>query len=246
MRIFMIIVAVMVLAACGKEGKEQTIPAVEKVNPTKKEHVMIESSTQTDVAQVNIDKEGKETSADTNTVALTPVKAPAIEQKTVKPNPAKAEEMKPVNTTVAKKTPEAAQVTTPTGKKVVAPLVQGKAPIKSEPNPAPSNILFKPEPVMDIAKANTLTKKCKSCHATNKDKVGPSWKKIQAAYGSIHALTTVLESGFAVENRKVLVLDTKWKKKAKTMTSQYKTLIKKQVEKGVFTYKELAEAMFAK
>ncbi len=131
-------------------------------------------------------------------------------------------------------------------KKVVAPLSQGKGPIKSEPNPAPSNIMLKPDSGMTLAKANSLTKKCKSCHATDKDKVGPSFKNIQAAYGSVDALAAAFGSGFAVNDRKVASADAKWKKKAKTMTGQYKALIKKQVEKGAFTYKELAEAIFAK
>ncbi len=131
-------------------------------------------------------------------------------------------------------------------KKVVAPVVQGKQPIKQQPNPAPSEIMLKADAGMTLAKANSLTKKCKSCHATDKDKVGPSFKKIQAAYGSVNALTAVFESGFTVENRKVVAADTKWKKKAKTMTGQYKNLIQKQVQKGKFTYKELAEAIFAK
>ena len=131
-------------------------------------------------------------------------------------------------------------------KKVVAPVIQGKQPIKQQPNPAPSEIMLKADSGMTLAKANGLTKKCKSCHATDKDKVGPSFKKIQAAYGSANALTAVFESGFAVESRKVAMADAKWKKKAKTMTSQYKNLIQKQVKKGKLTYKEMAEAIFAK
>ncbi len=130
--------------------------------------------------------------------------------------------------------------------KVVAPLVQGKGPIKSTPDPAPSNIMFKSEPGMDIAKANALTKRCKACHATDKEKSGPSWKKIQAAYGSADALAAVFASGFAVEDRKLVAMDAKFKKTAKTMTVQYKSQIKKQVEKGKLTYHEMAQAIFAK
>jgi len=99
---------------------------------------------------------------------------------------------------------------------------------------------------LSTASAGDLTKKCKSCHATSKDKVGPSFKKIQAAYGDAATLASVFESGFAVDDRKVAAGDAKWKKKAKVMTGQYKNLIKKQVAKGKFTYNELAEAIFAK
>ena len=99
---------------------------------------------------------------------------------------------------------------------------------------------------MSTATASDLTKKCKSCHAASKDKVGPSWKKIQAAYGDAATLASVFESGFAVDDRKVAAAEPKFKKKAKTMTGQYKNLIKKQVAKGKFTYNELAEAIFAK
>lgn len=99
---------------------------------------------------------------------------------------------------------------------------------------------------MSTATASDLTKKCKSCHATSKDKVGPSWKTIQAAYGDAATLAAVFESGFAVDDRKVAAGDAKWKKKAKTMTGQYKSTIKKPVSKGKFTYNELAEAIFAK
>lgn len=252
MKIFMLMIAMMTLAACNQESNEKIIPAVEKVEAIKKEQVKIEKTvTQMHVAQAGVDnmmekRGGEETVAETKKVP-TPVKVATVEQEVVKLKPvAKAEDTKTASTTVAKKVPEAVQPPSPKIKKIIAPLVQGKAPIKSEPNPAPSDILLKPEPTMDIAKANALTKKCKSCHATNKDKVGPSWKKIQAAYGSMHALATVFESDFSVENRKVIASDVKWKKKAKVMSSQYKNLIKKQVAKGKFTYKTLAAAIFAK
>ncbi|MDQ7003315.1 MAG: hypothetical protein Q9N02_11640 [Ghiorsea sp.] len=99
---------------------------------------------------------------------------------------------------------------------------------------------------LNTATAGDLTKKCKACHSVSKDKVGPSFKKIQAAYGNAATLAAVFESGFAVENRKVAGSDAKWKKKAKIMSGQYKRLIKKNVEKGKFTYLELAETIFAK
>ncbi len=99
---------------------------------------------------------------------------------------------------------------------------------------------------LSTASAGDLTKKCKSCHATDKDKVGPSFKNIQAAYGDAATLASVFESGFAVADRKVAAGDAKWKKKAKVMTGQYKNLIKKKVKKGKFTYQEMADAIFAK
>ncbi len=157
-----------------------------------------------------------------------------------------APKAKQVSKDVVKSTPKVVQTAPVQDKKVVAPLVQGKQPIKSVPNPAPSEIMLKPESTMDTAKANALTKKCKSCHATDKDKVGPSWKKIQAAYGSVDTLAAVFASGFNVEDRKVAATDAKFKKKAKVMTGQYKNLIKKQVEKGKFAYNEMAQAVFAK
>ncbi|WP_051938307.1 hypothetical protein [Ghiorsea bivora] len=243
MKIFMVMLAVMSLAACTQESNEQTTPAAAKVKPIEKEQVKINTTT----VPVPADKVmKKEKPADTNIVPA-PVKETTVKKERVKPKPAaKAKETKPVVTTVAKKTPEVAPAPSPKVKKVIAPRVQGKGPIKSEPSPAPSDIMLKSEPIMDMAKANALTKKCKSCHATNKDKVGPSWKKIQAAYGSADTLAAVFESGFAVENRRVVAFDVKWKKKAKTMTAQYKNLIKKQVGKGKFTYNALAAAIFAK
>ena len=170
------------------------------------------------------------------------MQAPAAKAKAESKVASKVKPTAPVEEkVVAQAKPEA------TGKKRVAPLVQGKQPIKQQPNPAPvDNMQMKPAATMSLEKANALTKKCKSCHATDKDKVGPSYKKIQEAYGSVDALAAVFENGFAVEHRKVAASDTKWKKKVKTMTSQYKNLIQKQVEKGKLTYKEMAEAIFAK
>ncbi len=129
-------------------------------------------------------------------------------------------------------------------KKMVAPLVQGKGPIKSKPDPASSKHMIKTAPAMDVAKATMLLKKCKSCHTADKDKVGPSWKKIQQAYGSAQSLAAVFEQGFAVDVRKVAAMSPKFKKKAKTMTGQYKNLIQKQVKKGKFTYGDIAAAIF--
>ena len=101
------------------------------------------------------------------------------------------------------------------------------------------------------AVAGDLTKKCKSCHKTAKNGVGPSFKNIQAAYGDAATLAKAWESGFAVDNRAIAgnpcnANYKKYHKKAKTMTGQYKKLIKKSVSKGKFTYQELADAVFAK
>jgi cytochrome c551/c552 len=132
--------------------------------------------------------------------------------------------------------------------KVVAPLVQGKQPIKAKPNPAPSQ-------TMQIKSAQTsfrgLTKKCKSCHKTDKNGVGPSFKNIQAAYGDAATLAKSWASGFAAADRPIAGNPCnpnykKYTKKAKTMTGQYKKLIKKAVEKGKFTYQELADEVFSK
>ncbi|RMH59943.1 MAG: hypothetical protein D6678_07065 [Zetaproteobacteria bacterium] len=69
-------------------------------------------------------------------------------------------------------------------------------------------------------------KKCKACHAVGKDKVGPAWKDVAAAYGSADALAKVFKDGFKVEDRKVIAANGKWKGKAGMMTGQYKKLIK--------------------
>jgi len=63
------------------------------------------------------------------------------------------------------------QVETP--KKVIAPLVQGKQPLRSEP-------MVQPEPVMavgDVLKGKKIAKKCMSCHTFKqggKKKTGPN------------------------------------------------------------------------
>ncbi len=69
-------------------------------------------------------------------------------------------------------------------------------------------------------------KRCKACHAVNKDKAGPAWKKVAEAYGSAEALAAVFKSGFKVEDRKMIQKEPKWKSKAGLMTGQYKKMIK--------------------
>jgi len=69
-------------------------------------------------------------------------------------------------------------------------------------------------------------KKCKACHSVAKNKVGPAWKDVTAAYGSADALAAVFKSGFHVADRKVIAANSKWKGKAGMMTAQYKKLIK--------------------
>jgi len=101
------------------------------------------------------------------------------------------------------------------------------------------------------AVAGDLTKKCKSCHKVDKNGVGPSFKNIQAAYGDAATLAKAWESGFEADSRAIAGNPCnadykKYHKKAKTMTGQYKKLIKKAVKKGKFTYQELADAVFAK
>ena len=61
-------------------------------------------------------------------------------------------------------------------KKVVAPLVQGKAPLKSKSDPAPSNMMLKAD-VGDAVAGKKVAKKCMSCHTFNqggKKKTGPN------------------------------------------------------------------------
>ncbi len=101
------------------------------------------------------------------------------------------------------------------------------------------------------AVAGDYTAKCKACHKVDKDGVGPSFKHIQEAYGDAATLAKVWESGFKVEDRKIAgdesnALYKKYHKKAKTMTGQYKKLIKKANDKGKISYNELAELVFKK
>ena len=69
-------------------------------------------------------------------------------------------------------------------------------------------------------------KKCKACHAIDKNKVGPAWKDIAEAYGSAEELAKVFKDGFKVEDRKMIAANGKWKGKAGLMTGQFKHLIK--------------------
>ena len=141
-----------------------------------------------------------------------------------------------------------------TSKAVVEALSEGKAVVN--PNTVKSVVKANPCAVKKMANPCSLkpmvkvmtnfTGKCKACHKVSKDAVGPSFKSIQAAYGSSAALAKVFESGFAVNDRKVAASEAKYKKKAGMMTSQYKRLIKKKVEAGKFTYQALADEIFSK
>jgi len=95
------------------------------------------------------------------------------------------------------------------------------------------------------ATAGDYTKKCKSCHSVSKDKMGPAFKTIQAAYGSSESLAKVFADGFKVEDRKVAASHPKYAKKVKIMTKQFKK-IAKDVKKGKTTYNDLAALIFAK
>jgi len=141
-------------------------------------------------------------------------------------------------------------------KKVVNPCTAKQA-IANPCTTAEATVVINPCSVKKVAKkvienpcavkvTTNFTGKCKACHKVDKDAVGPSFKKIQAAYGSSAALAKVFESGFTVDSRKVAASDAKYKKKVGMMTSQYKKLIKKKVEAGKFTYQALADEIFSK
>jgi len=88
------------------------------------------------------------------------------------------------------------------------------------------------------AVASSPVSKCKACHNATKDKLGPAFAKVAAAYGTPETLAALWDSGFAVEDRKVAGAESKFKRKAKIMTGQYKKLIK-----GKDTLK-IAKALF--
>jgi len=112
------------------------------------------------------------------------------------------------------------------------------------PAPVKETVVVNKPSVLKVT--TNFTGKCKACHKVTKDAVGPSFKKIQAAYGSSAELAQVFEAGFTVNDRKVAASDAKYKKKTGMMTSQYKKLIKKKVEAGKFTYQALADEIFSK
>jgi len=78
---------------------------------------------------------------------------------------------------------------------------------------------------VDASAGTFNVKKCKTCHAVGKKKVGPAWKDVATAYGSADALAEVFKSGFKKDDRKVIASNDKWKSKAGMMTSQYKRMI---------------------
>ncbi len=79
---------------------------------------------------------------------------------------------------------------------------------------------------------------CKSCHALDKDMVGPAWNTVAKAYGSSDELAKVFKSGFAVADRKVASSNPKWKGMAATMTGAYGSFIKGHED-------DAAKALFA-
>jgi len=91
--------------------------------------------------------------------------------------------------------------------------------------------------VTEASAGSFNVKKCKACHAVGKKKTGPSWKDVADAYGDEATLAKVFADGFKVEDRKVITANSKWEKKAKMMTGQYKKLIKGHEE-------EAAKALF--
>jgi len=95
------------------------------------------------------------------------------------------------------------------------------------------------------AYAGDYTNKCKACHKVDKDKTGPAFKTIQAAYGDSATLAAYFASGFAEADRKVANSMDKYDGKRGMMSSQYKK-IARDVGKGKITYQELADLIFAK
>jgi len=171
---------------------------------------------------------------------------------------AMVEKYQPVNTQAVKKDeirPAVVQKNVEkTSKAVVEALLEGKAVANPctvkrvvKANPCAVKKMANPCSVKPVVKVTTnFTGKCKVCHKVSKDGVGPSFKKIQAAYASSAELAKVFGSGFAVNDRKVASSEAKYKKNLGMMTAQYKRLIKKKVEAGKFTYQALADEIFAK
>jgi cytochrome c551/c552 len=92
---------------------------------------------------------------------------------------------------------------------------------------APATVPSVVSTASSTAKMETFnTKKCKACHSVSKNKVGPAWKDVAAAYGDAATLAAVFKSGFNVGDRKVIASNSKWKGKAGIMTGQYKKMIK--------------------
>ncbi len=79
---------------------------------------------------------------------------------------------------------------------------------------------------------------CKTCHAVDKDVVGPAWKRIAEKYGNEAALAKTFKSGFKVEDRKIAQSEPKYKSQTAVMTGQYDSLIKGHED-------DAAKALFA-
>ncbi|MDQ6955659.1 MAG: hypothetical protein Q9M21_00540 [Mariprofundaceae bacterium] len=237
MKYIVVIMMLFALAACQNEEKtEAPVAMVEKHEPVNTQAVKKDDSTPA-VVQKNVEKTSQAV-----VKALSEGKAvvnPCSVKPVVKANPCAVKKM--VNPCSVKAAVKANPCSV---KKVVNPC-SSKAAAKT--NPCAAKKMVNPCSAKALVKVTTnFTGKCKACHKVSKDAVGPSFKKIQAAYGSSTALAKVFESGFVVGDRKVAASEDKYKKKASMMTSQYKKLIKKKVEAGKFTYQALADEIFSK
>jgi len=230
MKYIVVMMMLFALAACQNEEKtEAPVAMVEKHEPVNTQAVKKDDITPA-VVQKNVEKTSQAV-----VKALSEGKAvvnPCSVKPVVKANPCEVKKM------VNPRSVKAAVKTNPCSVKKVVNPCSTKVAAKKMLNPCSIKALVKV--------TTNFTGKCKACHKVSKDAVGPSFKKIQAAYSSSTALAKIFESGFVVGDRKVAASEAKYKKKAGMMTSQYKKLIKKKVEAGKFTYQALADEIFSK
>jgi len=249
MKYIVVIMILFGLVACQNEEKtEAPVVMVEKHEAVNTQAVKKDDITPA-VVQKDIEK-STQTVVDTLAEGSEAVNPCSVKAAVLNPCAAKQATINPC-------TAEPAVVINPCAvKKVVNPCAAKQA-IANPCTTAEAAVVINPCSVKKAAKqvienpcavkvTSNFTGKCKACHKVDKDAVGPSFKKIQAAYGSSAALAKVFESGFTVDSRKVAASDAKYKKKVGMMTSQYKKLIKKKVEAGKFTYQALADEIFSK
>jgi len=235
------VVAIIGLAGCGDDASQKV--SHEKNTATNIKPVAVKNETNTQdvkkndaqpaVVQGDIEQVSQETVASLAGVKEK-VKAPSVKPVT-NPCAVKATDVvaNPCSVDTVAKNPCAVKpvaVVNPCN--IKAPAVVKKAAVVKKPT--------------IVKVATNFTGKCKACHKVSKDAVGPSFKKIQAAYASSEELAKVFEAGFVAADRKVAASEAKYKKKIGMMTSQYKKLIKKKVEAGKFTYQALADEIFSK